>query len=205
MCVTATHVRGFVISQASPQSQPVARVVHPFHSLPTTTTTTTSTGLFSQRNNITNSESLEDLVTIHTPLLIADIFSIVLATQLLGLADTLNDPNFWDDGGWFQPVTMRSTYIFPTLIQRFSILAISWFTAAFAKKGWTSDATTEPFKAALALVFPFVIVLGVLETLASFILQGEFPPDLLEIIRMGYFTLILVLAGRFAFSKSPYA
>ena len=72
-------------------------------------------------------------------LLTADIFAIAIASQLMGLLDVLNDPDFWQNGGWFQSIPTVPTTL-GTLVQRFSALTITWVICAFFRGGYTNEA-----------------------------------------------------------------
>jgi hypothetical protein len=61
---------------------------------------------------------------------VADLFAIILASQLIGLLDIVNNPEFIKQGGWMQPIpTVPSTL--GTLLQRISSLAVSWIFSVF--------------------------------------------------------------------------
>ena len=85
-------------------------------------------------------EELGDILRIEqSGLVTADIFAIAIASQLMGLLDVLNDPTFYQNGGWFQSIPTVPT-TFGTLIQRFSILTITWIICAILRGGYTNDA-----------------------------------------------------------------
>jgi len=71
-----------------------------------------------------------------TRLLSGAICTLLMACQLLGLADVLNRPEFWTNGGIFQPISLgppdpvtgASTLL--KLVQRDSIMSITWVLAA---------------------------------------------------------------------------
>ena len=85
-------------------------------------------------------ELMGDLIRIEqTGLVTADIFAIAIASQLMGLLDVLNDPTFYQNGGWFQSIPTVPT-TFGTLIQRFSLLTITWIVCAILRGGYTNGA-----------------------------------------------------------------
>ena len=69
---------------------------------------------------------------INSDLLIADLVGLLLASQLMGLLDVLNDSNFWQTGGWLQPITLDSSASsVSTLTQRFATTACLYVAGAF--------------------------------------------------------------------------
>eukprot|EP00525_Craspedostauros_australis_P005347 CAMPEP_0198118880 /NCGR_PEP_ID=MMETSP1442-20131203/23416_1 /TAXON_ID= /ORGANISM="Craspedostauros australis, Strain CCMP3328" /LENGTH=207 /DNA_ID=CAMNT_0043777223 /DNA_START=10 /DNA_END=634 /DNA_ORIENTATION=+ len=62
---------------------------------------------------------------LNKPLLAADLFGILIACELLGLLDVVNDPAFAANGGFFQPIPVVPTTL-DTLVQRISVLACCW-------------------------------------------------------------------------------
>jgi hypothetical protein len=59
---------------------------------------------------------------------LADGFAIVLASQLIGLLDIVNSPDFVSQGGWFQPLPTVPTTL-GVLVQRVASLGVSWIVA----------------------------------------------------------------------------
>lgn len=63
---------------------------------------------------------------------VADLFGIAVAAQLLGLQDVLEGTSFWQEGGWFQPVTFESgSSVLSELLQRFSIMSSIFLGASW--------------------------------------------------------------------------
>ena len=85
------------------------------------------------RNNITTDESGQDQKPLKVSfgiedqgLLACDLFAILIASQLLGLLDVINDPEFSRNGGWLQPIpAMPSTL--NALIEKTALLSLIWF------------------------------------------------------------------------------
>lgn len=63
-----------------------------------------------------------------TSLLLVDGFAIVLASQLMGLLDIVNDPEFINAGGWFQPIPAVPSTL-GRLVQRIASLGTLWILA----------------------------------------------------------------------------
>lgn len=81
---------------------------------------------------INGTETSSPLLPINSNLLIADLVGLLLAAQLMGLLDVLNDSKFWQTGGWLQPVTLESsTSSLSTLTQRFATTACLYVAGAF--------------------------------------------------------------------------
>ena len=82
--------------------------------------------------NNTNKKSIAasslppDLSLLMDPgLWISDFLAVILASQLIGLLDVVNNPTFIQNGGWFQPVLVAPTTL-DDLVQRISSSAIIW-------------------------------------------------------------------------------
>lgn len=132
-------------------------------------------------------------------LLAVDVVSIALASQLLGLADVLNDPTFWQQGGWFQPISPAdSTSTLPTLVQRDSILTICWVLSALGWKGY-NDGGEEELETSVRIGVSFIVLRLALRLAMSFVDLADF--DVWDSIRQCYFAIILVGSFRFLYSQ----
>jgi hypothetical protein len=130
-------------------------------------------------------ESSVDEMMVDVPIVMSDLLAIAVAMQLLGLTNVLNDPTFWNQGGWLQPITSTGiSNTLPVVVQRFCLVALSWLFSAFVGKGLTlessssisSSSSSRPTEAnkALAtnfgkLLVPFFIVLLLLEGMVTII------------------------------------
>jgi len=56
---------------------------------------------------------------------ISDFFALIIASQLIGLLDVVNNPEFIENGGWFQPIPAVPSTL-DDLIQRISSFGILW-------------------------------------------------------------------------------
>lgn len=150
--------------------------------------------------NITDTSPKESSMLVQDSSLVAvDVVSIAMASQLLGLADTLNDPKFWQQGGWFQPMSaMESTL--PTLVQRESILTICWLLSALAWKGYNAN-ETETHQSSIASIAVTFCGLRVALGLAMSVLGGHVDFDVWDSIRQCYFAIVLVGSLRFLYSQ----
>jgi hypothetical protein len=66
-------------------------------------------------------------------LLIADLFAIAIACQLMGLLDVVNDPTFYLKGGWAQPLPVVPSTL-GVLVGRFSLLSVIWIIVGLFRK-----------------------------------------------------------------------
>ena len=138
----------------------------------------------------------------------ADVLSIALAMQLLGLTDVLNDPQFWNNGGWFQPVTSTGlSNTLPVVVQRVSLVGISWLTTAFVGNGLSVTTTIPTTTKMVQLLLFFAVTLGVLEgavqvaTSADLLWDAEFVS---QTFQLWYFTAIALVAGRYVVRRLPF-
>lgn len=152
-------------------------------------------------NNITDAPTEESSLLIQdSTLLVVDVISIALASQLLGLADTLNDPEFWQQGGWLQPISTTESTL-PTLVQRDSILTICWLLAALTWKGYNNkeDESTDEVQLILQIATSFCALRVALGFVVSMLGHADF--GVWDSIRQCYFTIILVGSFRFLYSQ----
>ena len=60
---------------------------------------------------------------------ISDFLSLILASQLIGLLNILNSPEFIANGGWFQPIPAVPSTL-DELVQRISMFGVAWAMAS---------------------------------------------------------------------------
>jgi hypothetical protein len=61
-----------------------------------------------------------------------DTFAILIACQLMGLVDVLNDPDFTRSGGWLQPIPLVPSTL-GILVERIALFAFIWFPVSFIR------------------------------------------------------------------------
>lgn len=84
--------------------------------------------LMSKRNNNDDEKSEIELV-MDPGLWTTDFLALILASQLIGLLDVINSPEFTENGGWFQPIPAVPSTL-DDLVQRISSFGISWAIAS---------------------------------------------------------------------------
>ncbi|CAB9509725.1 expressed unknown protein [Seminavis robusta] len=158
----------------------------------------------------------DDYLSVESPIVIADLLAIAIATQLLGLTDVLNDPTFWNNGGWIQPVTSTGvSNTLPVLVQRFSVTGIAWLGSAFSSTdGLNYKAVASPeesLQTVAKLLVPFSLALVLLEgVLAVTLYSGgsvgldEATQILANAFQLWYFSAIALVAGRYVVSRLPF-
>ena len=77
---------------------------------------------------------------------ISDFLAVILASQLIGLLDVVNNPEFTQNGGWLQPIPAVPSTL-DDLVQRISSFAIMWAISSasvilFVKTTTTTTTTT---------------------------------------------------------------
>ena len=90
-----------------------------------------------------NSKNVEsekvDLFYIQEPtLLVGDLVSLLLTCQLLGLVDVLSTQEFWNNGGFAQPVDLSPSGLssLETLVKRDSLMSIAWVLSSIRNRGY---------------------------------------------------------------------
>jgi hypothetical protein len=75
-------------------------------------------------------------------LLACDLFAILIASQLMGLLDVLNDPEFSRNGGWLQPIPAVPSTL-NALIEKTAVLSLFWFPLSTIRIPSISTAPTD--------------------------------------------------------------
>ena len=162
-----------------------------------------STQLYLQRNTTQGEtagflqERIED-----SGLLVGDIFAIAISSQLIGLLDVLNDPEFVRSGGWLQPIpTVPSTL--NVLVERISTLSLTWLLVALARKDSYSSVSISTDNAAIKKALRIVLDFTLLRFIFAFALAYVTHTDLDfgSIIRECYFTALFVPGFRFLYGR----
>lgn len=139
-------------------------------------------------------------------LLVGDLLSIAIGTQLLGLVDVLNDLGFWANGGWLQPITIvSSTNTLSLLMKRFCIVSFSWIICALAGRGFSEECVESQDMAVettLKLLPLLLIALIVIEVTAAYSTGAHI--DAAEIGCLFYFAALALMAGRYFNSFRTY-
>lgn len=87
-------------------------------------------------------EFLDAMLEIPDPRLLAgDLLFILIVNFLLQIASEVGDPGFWQDGGFFQPVTMPTTLL--AVIVRDSKMSIAWVLAAIWRRSYSSSSVAD--------------------------------------------------------------
>jgi hypothetical protein len=172
----------------------------------------TTTRLFLQQNNATQEEEpgffndwssrsrIED-----KGLLVADLVAIVIASQLMGLLDVLNDPDFVRNGGWLQPIRAVPSTL-NVLVERISTLSLVWIVAALLgrKDSFSSDGVSDDV-ATVQKALGMVLNFGALRLLVAFAVaaatQGGDLDYFGEVLRECYFVGLAIPGFRFLYGQ----
>jgi hypothetical protein len=135
-------------------------------------------------------------------LLVGDIVAIVLASQLMGLLDVFNDPEFVRNGGWFQPIPAVPSTL-GVLIERISTLSLVWILSALSEENSFSYTAVESEKTsilmALSIVVNFIALRLLLGWTLAFATNADFNFGIL--LRDCYFVALLLPGFRFLYSQ----
>lgn len=74
-------------------------------------------------------------------LLTGDLLFILIINFLLQIGAEVGSPDFWTNGGFFQPVTMPTTLL--AVIVRDSKMSIAWVLAALWNRSYSSSAVSD--------------------------------------------------------------
>ncbi|GKY97520.1 hypothetical protein MPSEU_000710200 [Mayamaea pseudoterrestris] len=193
--IIAPHARGFVHSSAGLSSRQWQADSYCHN-----TQTISSTALFKGNRTETNTEKFySDNLVPNGDLLLVDVGAVVLACQLLGLQDVLNDPNFWQNGGWFQAPALPSTL--PTLALRISQNSLSWIVASVIVKGFSFE--TQSSTAAVMTACKIAAGFTVLRLLISLTATGMHLDDWdgVDVLQECYNVSLVGIATRYLFNR----
>lgn len=138
-----------------------------------------------------NSTSTDD--ALDGGLLTGDLVAILVACQLIGLIDVLNDDSFWAKGGFAQPVPTMPTTL-GTFVQRTSTGSICWIMASLTGSNKASISSTSRIAGVFALL-QLGLAFGISQTTSA----TNFDPYL--VARDCYFIVILVAGWRYVSKK----
>jgi hypothetical protein len=201
-CVVSlsTPCSGFVISYSCFRQntfrRPENRLCRQFKSK-------TSTQLYLQ-NNATQGETTEfwkDRIE-DSGLLVGDLFAIAIASQLIGLLDIVNDPEFVRSGGWFQPIPSIPSTL-DVLVQRISTLSLTWILVALARKdSFSFDSITSDevaIKKSLRIVLDFSFLRLFVAVGIAYGTHADL--DVGGVLRECYFVALTVPGFRFLYGQ----
>ncbi len=121
--------------------------------------------------------------------LTCDMCAILIASQLIGLLDVVNDPVFLRNGGWLQPIPAVPSTL-DSLIQRVALISCIWFPLSIFRLPFVQNASNFVEKDRVWLVevaFTFllfsVLRFGIASTMSFFSGQDI---DTLHILRDCY-------------------
>lgn len=123
-------------------------------------------------------------------LLKGDIVAIVIASQLVGLVDSLNDDLFWQHGGFSQPLPIVP-HTLGTFVIRTSSGCICWIVSSFVR----FSQATIPSSAKTILIF-VLLQLGL-----NFAISHGLSFQPLSVLRDCYFVTTVVVAWRYVYKK----
>lgn len=134
-------------------------------------------------------------------LLSLDVMSILVSNQLRGFNDVIEDPSFWADGGFTQPIFSPSAHnTLTTFVQRDCILTGLWLAVAYGYGAYANEKIS--LKSVGYIVFTFCILRLLLDvSLSSFSVSSM---DLMSTFKDLWYAIVIVLAFRFVYYRRFY-
>ena len=170
--------------------------------------------LFLQLNNNTSGTEeskskscFQDYTNIEEPgLLIADLFAIAIASQLMGLLDAVNDPIFDAKGGWTQVLPVIPSTL-DVLVGRFSLLSVIWIIVGIFRKDAFVAESVETDKIAIQKALRIWVDFSLLR--AAFAVAicyanthgGDIEIEIVAALRQCYFVGLAMPAMRFLYGQ----
>lgn len=142
--------------------------------------------------------------TLDPALLVADLLALAIACQLMGLTDVLNNPIFWKNGGWFQPIIVAESTL-PVFFNRFSLNSCVYVASA-ASLGAYQREVLQSTNAVLTSAFQSTVAFSILRAaLGIGMAYMTSSPELISadlhvvvaLFRDCYFVAIATTAGRY--------
>ena len=145
-------------------------------------------------------------------MLVCDIVAIILASQLIGLLDIINDPDFIQAGGWFQPLPTMPTTL-NTLVQRIATLCFTWILSTVVTLNIIINNESTQTKQQLQeqsiwtkhewIILTIFTLLRVIIGLTSTSVESTTTTNviIIESLRDSYFAGLFTLTLRFLYNK----
>lgn len=142
----------------------------------------------------------------------SDFLALILASQLIGLLNVLNSPEFIYNGGWLQPIPAVPSTL-DDLVQRISVFGVTWAMASasvifFAKTKALSKSSSEESDTSIILkknvqtlaVFGVLLLVGngIVFGLGNAIIDGS---PWLEVLRNCYYVGLSTSGLRFLYGR----
>jgi len=169
------------------------------------------TQLFLQQNNTTPSKLERNAIEEIIPdryLLACDCIAIAIASQLIGLLDIVNDPNFASAGGWLQPIPAVPSTL-GVLVTRTASLILIWLGTGLTvvpviSKGdrLFSEEAVDTDEHAIGNALKAATAFSVVRISLGILLGGvDDPNGLGSLARDCYFVALTVTAFRFLYGQ----
>jgi len=130
-------------------------------------------------------------------LLSLDVMSILLSNQLRGFSDVIEDPSFWDDGGFTQPIfSIPAHSTLASFVQRDCILTSIWLAVAIAYGDYAHEKIS--YKSFGFMIFTFCI----LRLLTDIITLTNL--DFMSTCKDLWYAIVIVLAFRLFYYRRFY-
>ena len=136
-----------------------------------------------------------------TRLFSGDILFLLIVNFLLQIASEVGDPNFWQSGGFSQPVTMPTTLL--ALVVRDSKMTISWILGGLWNRAYSTAAVSSDevaAKKAFDVWVDYFSIRIILELTGS-VLVTHTPVDVWPLAQEVWYTLIVMSFYRLAYGR----
>ena len=141
-----------------------------------------------------NSDNHDSEESIDPGLLTVDILAILVASQLIGLVDVLNDASFWENGGFAQPLPAVPATL-GDFVQRTSSACVCWILSTV----WGSNDDWIAMPRLTKVVVGFVLLQFGLALTVSQVMALSVDP--LFLLRDCYFVTIMITGFRYFYGK----
>lgn len=161
---------------------------------------TISSTMVHQGNKTQQLNELKTTQSTDGSFLLGDLSSILVACQLLGLQDVLDSSTFWQNGGWFQPLSMPITL--PVLVLRISMNSLSWIVAdritgriMEQPDSETNGTLTMACQTAVIFALARLLLAAILSVMNFQVWDG------IEVLRECYYVSLLAVSTRYLLIK----
>jgi hypothetical protein len=136
-------------------------------------------------------------------ILACDLFAILIASQLMGLLDVVNDPEFSRNGGWLQPIPALPSTL-NALIEKIAALSLLWFPLSTIRMpSFSTESADESGMNGLGEVLNTIALFCVFRLGAAVVISNisSVDFDVFSVLRDCYFIGLATVSFRFLYSQ----
>ena len=134
--------------------------------------------------------------------LLCDTFAILIASQMIGLLDVVNDAEFVRNGGWLQPIPAVPSTL-GSLVRRIALLSCLWFPPSLLRVTGNKDGMDLDPQDGMTDTLYSVLLFAILRLGVAFFMN-EIPlqeMELLNALRDCYMVALTTMSFRYLYRQ----